>query len=114
MNGQEAFDRANCPICNSPYGNEFVGQYNNTHIKRCQQINHNISLYARDNSIYKALLILRKTKTVTVVAWLYNDKAVRLQSIPQFSDYQYLEWFEPDFSNYKKLMKKVKTYIAFS
>jgi len=111
MNGQELYLKSKCPICKNPFTNDFTGYA--SHIKRCSQVNHNFFIEAKDEKVHN-ISIVTKYPDGTVVTWLYNLKVIRLHSIPLCTGYQYLEWFEPDFSNYKKLIKKVKTYIIMS
>ena len=47
-----------------------------------------------------------KEETLNIINWDY-DESNQIKATP-------ITYFEPDFSDYKKLLNKIKTYITFS
>lgn len=107
-----------CPCCGGPLRNEFTHQ--ETLIKICdKRVNHRFASYSHKNSGYdivlKATLMIDSASRLEACWWflpkefaIYN---LNQQKVPKA---HYMPWFEPDFSNYKRLIEKVKTYILFS
>ena len=107
----------NCPICNSPLLNEYQN-----HItggvelrKKCLSINH--QLFIRADQPYEniALLSLRLGYN-SFIYWDYENMDLQKSCfiLTEQKPILTLPWFDPDFSNYKKLLNKIKLYCVFS
>jgi hypothetical protein len=107
----------NCPICNNVLCNTYSG---NVIHKQCIKIDHRILVTYigndLDNISYTYYILQNKYKTIT---WDYVDKDVFVGggTLP-FSSNTYheidLPWFDPDFSDIKKLKYNIKTYTILS
>jgi hypothetical protein len=104
----------NCPICGGILLNEYTDQPSKyvRFIKICsKRINHNIQWEALDNShdeLYKIYVLLNNKP---VGEWNVIYKYINVYT-PKGE--LRIPYFEPDFSNYKRLIEKIKTYIVFS
>ena len=79
---------------------------------------HHVKLTSRDidNEIVH-IEILIGTESPVWALWDFVDKTVKICKkalLTSKKDYTELPWFEPDISNYPKLVDKIKTYILFS
>lgn len=110
MNGQELYELHNCPVCGHPFVNEFITKRLDRHFKKCAQINHDICI----SSDYKNVNYISIVVKNIVATWWYEKNLLSVHSRIHDKSPQFIEWFEPDFSDYKKLIRKLKTYIVFS
>ena len=57
------------------------------------------------------MLISLSTKKFIMAVWRFNKKTlkIRTSNSPEYS----IPFFEPDVSDYDKLIEKIKTYIVF-
>ena len=105
----------NCPICNGPLINDYQniarGRTRLTK-KCCKQVTHQITIRAcdRDNDYIDWVSI--PWGHTDVINWYYGSGRLLLNTI-KGQDY-HIPWFEPDFSDLKKLKEKLKTYLLFS
>ncbi len=107
---------ANCPCCKGPLRNDFTAT--DSLIKTCdKRIDHKFVCYSHKNTgydiVHKATLLIDSTSRIEACWWFY-PKEFAIYNLNDLKKVQWMPWFEPDFSNYKKLMEKVKTYILFS
>jgi hypothetical protein len=117
----------NCPICNDVMLTEFKGEY--TTLKTClKHLSHGIKITAgnnKDRVMEVDLIALRLNDTSTKwIYWRYDSHLYvvtfpalmqgmqGMQSSPSLR--LRLPYFAPDFSDYNKLMNKIKLYILFS
>lgn len=115
----------NCPAC----GKVLLTEYNgiNSVLKTCYSVDHYIKFVAHESSniVYEIIVRLSDvTYPVKYVKWLVGAQIVRVEyqkprepgipSLPPKTITTYLPWFEPDLSNHRKLIDKVRTYIVFS
>lgn len=108
-----------CPICGSPVMNKFKETYDKNGFaleKTCdKKLDHILfcsSKRADENEVYVLSLTLRTEDEFSVswypregLVWVANNKITGRVKLP---------YFEPDFSNLRKLIKKIKTYMVFS
>lgn len=119
----------NCPVCGDPFVNhdnntpEYRGKISN---KTCsRRLNHVLELSYDHNTdeVLSAHLTYDRTN-MNYVVWFFDVHHVWVSKrvwIPKGNGFYegeaknlQLPWFEPDFSNLKKLVQKIKTYVLFS
>lgn len=106
----------NCPYCNDHLLNTFnihISKYDNL-LKSCsKRINHTYScLYDHnDDIIYVCFIIDWKRFT-----WDYKSKQLIVDNAFKNTDKKsiIIPWFDPDFSNKKVIINKLKTCLTFS
>lgn len=107
----------NCPVCGDPMLNVFppAEDLTNKLTKYCNlRLNHKITMIVNGDEVSQMSIDLGNGREAIFMFYL---KKIWVQSIAGSSkpmDYIILPFFEPDLSNYKKLVDKVKTYILFS
>jgi len=107
----------NCPVCGDPMLNTFppAEDLNNRVTKSCtRRLDHKITILADGDEVsqmsidlgngLEAIFLLLMGKI-----WVQPTKASKKDK-----NFVILPMFEPDLSNYKKLVDKVKTYLVFS
>ena len=104
-----------CPICN---GIMLIDYKNNKkkefYKKSCTQINHDICyVICPDDTVDRVSIYVNRQISVY---WFTppNEQTVVVTKGSKIDNSLYLPYFEPDFSNYKQLIEKIKTYIVFS
>ena len=100
-----------CPFCNDPLlyePNNFV------EAKICnKRVNHNITFLSRANEDCVFAIRIVLDPNVKVVTWRFDTKETKIYKFGTTDCFQ-LPWFEPNLTNYRKLIKKINTYITFS
>jgi hypothetical protein len=116
----------NCPICNDIMLSNFSGVNSSELKKTCKnKIDHFIT-YTSDKYDYGTVIVITLRLDIGTMVWepelsedvanetAYNPEAAfRIVPNQGFSSIE-LEYFEPDFSNFQKLLAKLKTYITFA
>jgi hypothetical protein len=112
-----------CPICKEVLMNEFRPEINKneTLIKTCnKRIGHKIMFISHitDHNIVTGLELEFRPKTRAMWVWLPTEDLLSFW-ISKGSDsdpktLRDIPAFEPDLSNYRKLVNKIKTYMTFS
>jgi hypothetical protein len=105
-----------CPICNSPLLNEYIGapqtQLQILH-KSCKKtLGHRITFVASPHDHDTVQVISIDLSTDKRINWYPPIQNLLINS-SDGTDY-HLPYFEPDFSSYNKLIQKIKTYMTFS
>lgn len=108
----------NCPCCNGPLQNTFITtSVHEEYLKKeCfSKINHSFSCVVRtkDNMFCNANLSLNHKKDRWIV-WNFDPQRLWLGVGLECSYTKDLPFFIPDFSNYRKLINKIKVYLTFS
>jgi hypothetical protein len=122
-----------CPCCNGTLLNEFVyGKSRRESLKKsCQKkIDHTFIVVSEDESAIldnpeinfhdtvRTIGITIGRKKQLKVSWLLFSKRLLVHrgDLKNLSDEQIYDipYIEPDFTNYSKLVSKLKTYIIFS
>ncbi len=112
----------NCPFCNSPLLNEeATGRFiKNLWRKSCLfRLDHKFveTCKQSDDKVY--ILKIQIDKNLTAY-WFFDNKKIavvdcHISMLPKPEDKQTeIPWFEPDLSNYKLLVSKIKKYVLFS
>ncbi len=107
----------NCPVCGDPMLNIFppAEDYGNKVTKYCtRRIDHKITMIVEDNDVSQMSIDLGNGQEAV---WLFILGAVWIQATKFSKDPKstmVLPWFDPELSNYKRLVEKVKTYLVFS
>lgn len=107
----------NCPICGGPLLNEFdplaPGSDRTYLTKNChKRLNHKIEIRACVSNNDYVDWIRIPYKGVGNVIWHMGTEHLLLNTF-EGKDYS-LPFFEPDFSRYNKLIKKLSLYLTFS
>jgi hypothetical protein len=103
-----------CPICNKPMMNSYKLLVDGTEqlILKCNGISHMIRFYSsthdHDEVTWVSLLANNK-----VIDWEPSIKRLGVSDVKDENEIV-IPYFEPDFSDYKKLLSKIKTYLVFS
>ena len=68
-----------------------------------------------DPPAYQVQVIIINTSPTIYVTWDFVLQRVYITKKEEFKAVdQTIPWFEPDLTNYNKLINKVKTYLVFS
>lgn len=108
-----------CPICDEPVMNKFKETYDKNRFalektcdKKLDHIFFCASQKADENEVFTVSISIRNKDEFSVAwyptkkeVWVSNNRGTGRTSLP---------YFEPDFSNFKKLITKIKTYLVFS
>lgn len=108
-----------CPICGDPMLNIFppaedMGQGKKV-TKYCnKKVTHGITMVCDDDEV-TSLSLGMDYKTQLQATWLFNLRELWIwegekKEVPVIK----IPWFEPNFSNHRKLINKLKTYLLFS
>ncbi len=104
-----------CPICRGVMSNEYSGQRQQHFVKQCtKKVTHHIVFKAdseNHDNVHYFFIALSGLSPGLRVFWYPENNHVLLDT---FKSSERLPYFEPDFTNYRKLISKLKTYILFS
>lgn len=101
-----------CPVCGDPLLNSFgIAPEGKSLWKSCnKRLNHNIEFFLQsevDNRVGRFTIILGKLR----VSWWLSEQRLQIIKDGKVED---LPFFEPDLSDYGKLINKLRTYLTFS
>jgi hypothetical protein len=106
-----------CPFCNDVMLNrEMTTEHT---LKSCKKHpNHRIDAVSDDttNEIYAISILINNNPTIWAT-WHFLDQEIRIHNYSKTISKilgDALPWFEPDLSDYCKLINKIRTYILFS
>lgn len=106
-----------CPVCGDPLLNIFPPAEDLTtrFTKKCdRRVDHQIVMQVEDDEV-TFLTILVSPKTMLKAGWSLTSKKFRVWRQQRNADSGIeLPYFEPDLSDYNKLINKIKTYLVFS
>jgi hypothetical protein len=111
-----------CPKCKNPLLNTLVKLRNGSEVwrKSCvNQVDHNFMSLTKmgDDDELSSMGLTLNFKTQIKITWDLNIKRIYVTK-GDFklltNEGQQIPWFEPDVSNYSKLVEKLKTYVTFS
>ena len=113
-----------CPVCGDPLLTEFLMRSSTTNelIKSCtRRLSHHIQFAVHGENVFR--LSIRITLDLSA-DWVFDKNNGQGLKIEIWKDKKNIKnaasiaatfpYFEPDFSNYKKLIAKIKTYLLFS
>lgn len=111
----------NCPSCNNPLRNNFLEQ-NGIKINRIEkicdkQLNHQFRCYGYDNTdtIYAIDVEVDKENKIHALFQLATEQIFVYRGKKLYMpDSLKLPFFVPDFTDYTKLVSKLRTYILLS
>lgn len=107
-----------CPACGGNFRFDFVGPENEYLNRYCDlKINHKIIIQTKhDSSNIIRLCITINLEKQIAVEFLPDSKYLKYGKTNHFLIGQYfsLPWFDPDLSDYAKLVDKLKTYVIMS
>lgn len=104
-----------CPICREPLLNDYqnIARGRTRLTKKCHKfLDHRITIRASDIDHTYINWISIPWGDKSVINWYYGTGRLLLNTIEGI-DY-HIPFFEPDFSDFKKLKDKLKTYLVFS
>lgn len=105
-----------CPFCNDIMLTDFLVK-GMGEVKYCNlRPSHHIRLSSRfdsDDEVFEIILRI-SIEPVTYIKWLFASESVRVEIPGIGAKPLRLPWFDPDLSDYNKLMEKIKTYLLFS
>ena len=85
--------------------------------KHCSlKIDHKISfILSKDSETVKSLSLSLDINRKTQVSWMFDTKEIWIIDVSPDTEKGIvtIPWFDPDFSDYKKLINKIKTYVLF-
>lgn len=104
----------NCPVCGGALLNSFgIGRQGATIWKICtKRLDHNIEFLIdeyNDQKVNQFSINLPQLK----VSWFTEEQKLTFTSSLSKNENS-LPYFEPDLSDYRKLINKLKTYLVFS
>lgn len=110
---------SNCPICQEPLLNDFRDKPSKHAFGWQKTCNNKLDHFfycaaktAEDTNVYFISTSMRSNKKV-VANWVLPEKTLVITG--SVSDKRLvIPWIEPDFSNYSKLVNKIKTCLVFS
>ncbi|MGI0059743.1 MAG: hypothetical protein ACREBJ_08230 [Nitrosotalea sp.] len=85
-------------------------------IKVCKRrVTHEISYFADvpTYEVYKATIRLNG-EPIRYVTWIFTKKELFVMARSGKPNIMHLPYFEPDLTDYNKLVDKIKTYVVFS
>lgn len=109
----------NCPSCKSILNNSYIQIDINRAVvrKQCLQINHKfICMYKDEQYPIDMLyaLIELDSNTGDQIRWDFIKKDISfINQRTGFSKRNAIDWFIPDFNNYKSIKSKLKTYMMY-
>lgn len=111
-------DPINCPVCGDAMLNVFppAEDMESSHkvTKYCTlRLNHKITMIVNGDEVTQVSIDLGNGLEA-VFLLLLNKIWVQPTKASKKEGFQVLPGFEPDLSNYKKLVEKVKTYLVFA
>lgn len=107
----------NCPVCGDPMLNTFppAEDLNNRVTKSCtSRLNHKIVVLVDGDEVNQMSIDLGNGLEAI---WLFLMGKIWIQPTKgskREDNFVILPFFEPDLTNYNKLVDKVKTYLVFS
>ena len=117
------YNLTHCPCCNGVLQTDFI--HGNAYAKGCKNRidhwweyveddpfwRHSLSVVIPDANPYVELCIDMRKRIY--LRWYLRDKRAWVTN-NGFSAATELPWIEPDFSNYRKFVKKLRTLVVFS
>lgn len=103
-----------CPTCGDILVNKYTNLPNGVSrlTKMCTtKINHNIKFRAWDHDHEIVNFITIPWEITNYISW-FTDRKFCTLGTPKNT--LIIPYFDPDFSNYNKLIDKIKTYVMFS
>ncbi len=112
----------NCPICRSSLLNDYKSMTLPGMKRRIEYLqktcasstSHRLifnSASHNDNLLEEIVLHFPEKSDITVVSWSFSEGVTQ---IIKSNQYRYLPLWEPDFSNFPKLLSKIRKYLIFS
>jgi hypothetical protein len=106
----------NCPICGDPLLNTFppAEDLSDKLTKSCnRRTTHAIAMAVEGDEVMSLSIGINTTHKLQAT-WLFNKQEILVWEENSRSIPTNIPYFEPDLSNYRKLVDKIKTYIVFS
>ncbi len=94
----------NCPICNKVLN---INKYQFCELLECISIDHSLKYTVKLNEITSIDLKSYLFYTTYSFCWYFDRNIL-------YADLKRLPFFIPDFSNFSKLIEKLKTILLFS
>ncbi|HEY5268309.1 MAG TPA: hypothetical protein VII94_04200 [Candidatus Saccharimonadales bacterium] len=101
-----------CPICDEGFLNDKA--YESIGVKRCPSNDHRFIMITKGALVSIVIRINDKLS----VTWFFGSASTLyievFNSDRNLAPFIGIPFFEPDFSNYPKLIEKIKTYVVFA
>ena len=107
----------NCPVCGDPMLNVFppAEDLDDRVTKYCtSRLNHKLVILVRDNKVDQLSVDLGNGLEAIFLFFMKHIWVQPTKSNKSGAGHTVLPFFEPDLSDYKKLVSKIKTYLLFS
>ena len=105
-----------CPFCGDTLLNTFppAEDFNNQVTKYCnRRVIHKVTIIVENDEVVTFSMSL-EYNTKLQITWGFKSGKLWVWDDKPFSPITYLPFFDPDFSDYRKLVNKIKTYLVFS
>lgn len=102
-----------CPKCHRPLLNEAVTTRDGKEVwyKKCISISHGITCVVDDNDEISTIIIVIDVNSHVIANWRMDNETLCVVKGKSVTN---IPFFEPDFTDYDKILQKLKTYITFS
>lgn len=107
-----------CPRCNSILSQDYI-ESTGGWIYKCPNAAHTFRGLVTKKNPDEFDFLSTSLDTSTRIIWYFDPKIIEVIKVhpTRQKDIQtttYLPWFEPEFTNIARLIKKVQTYLLFS
>lgn len=100
-----------CPICDSEFVNKTISTLG---AKSCPSKDHRFSMISKDSLASFAIHINDELSIIWFFGTVGAPYVQAFNSDTESNSHIDLPFFEPDFSDYPKLIEKIKTYVVFA
>lgn len=115
-------DFPTCPKCHGVLKNEYapIGPNEEILIRSCEKVDHTFKCTLSGNNEIQRITIRISTNPLIKVCWNIEDnkvivsKGTVMEMLKKGGGDLELPFFEPDFTDYNRLVDKVKTLLIFS
>lgn len=111
-----------CPKCNGPLVSTFHGKNDEYQFKACTtKADHSFKCtVSKDNDYVDSITFSLSMNPLVRVSWDFNKKDLKVAKgtivdiVKSNEEPLTIPWFDPDLSDIRQLLNKIKTYVVFS